>query len=335
MTKIVSDVAMCDNNNTCLICYKIYNDISSLQRHKRYKHKNYEEELKKLTENNKNNEEIILLKNKLEETKKEVDEIKQINEEYKNIIQTSKPKKSEKSKKLEMIKHVDNINNNTTNNTTNNTLNNTLNNVTINNNYIVDFGEEDLFKLTIDDKREILNSGKQIYPTLISKIYLNENIPQNNCICITNLRSDDMLIMENGAFISVNKKKTMEELLSNMSIFAKRTFEEIIKSKEEIEQEKNLNVSEQGQVINANKNQKQIKKNYKPEIMLSEGQKENIKEQIMFIYKYDTTGEDEDAEGVIKCTPINVKRYSQIKKDSEIKIYNFRNKINKKLIKNV
>jgi len=68
--------------------------------------------------------------------------------------------------------------------------------------------------------------------------------------------------------------------------------------------------------------------------MLSEGQKENIKEQIMFVFRYDTTGEDDDAQDVVKCTPINAKRYTQIKKDSEIKIYNYRNKINKKLIKN-
>jgi len=335
------------DNYICLICHKNFKFRQSLYNHKK-KHVNYEEELKKLTENSKNGEEISLLKNKLEETKKEVDEIKQINEEYKTIIQSSKTKKSEKSKKEinEIIKNTNTTNNNTTNNTTNNTLNNTLNNVTVNNNYIVDFGEEDLSKLTIDDKREILNSGSQIYPTLISKIYLNENIPQNNCICITNLRSDDMLIMENGAFVSVNKKKTMDELLSNMSIFAKRTFGEIIKSKEEIEQdmnnmnEKENNMNEKEQIVNVSENYglvkviNKIKKHKRPEIMLSEGQKENIKEQIMFVFRYDTTGEDEDAEGVIKCTPLNAKRYTQIKKDSEIKIYNFRNKINKKLIKN-
>jgi len=347
-----------NNGNECLICHKIYSNKSSFNKHKKNKHLDYDEELQKISIDNKNNEDIILLKNKLEITEKNIEELKQTNEEYKNIIQTSKFKKLKKS---EIIKNT-----NTTNN--NNTTNNTQNNVTVNNNnYIVNFGEEDLTKLTVDDKREILCSGKQIYPMLISKIYLNENIPENNCIRITNLRSDDMFIMEDGAFVSVNKKKTMEDLLSNMSIFAKRTFEEIIKSKEEIEQdmnhinetqmnnlsvsenyglvemnnkekENNLNISENYElvkVINTHGTQKQIKRRYKkPEIMLSEGQKESIKEQIMFIFRYDTTGEDEDAEDVIKCTPTNLKRYTQIKKDSEIKIYNFRNKINKNLIKN-
>jgi len=379
----------------CIICNKLFKYSQSLSRHKKT-HINYDEELQKITVGNKNDENILLLKNKLESTEKKLEQtekkIEQLNEEYKSIIES-------KSKKSKIIKNANTTNNNTTNNTQN-----TLNNVTVNNNYIVNFGEEDLTKLTIDDKREILCSGSQIYPTLISKIYLNEKIPQNNCIRITNLRSDDMFIMEDGVFVSVNKKKTMEDLLSNMSIFAKRTFEEIIKSKEEIEQDENntngtqtqreqieinnelvgisntnaseqlelikasanertqgnnLSVSEnyglvgvcntnetQGnnlnvsgnyglvKVIKSNKTQNKIKKYKKPEIMLSEGQKENIKEQIMFIYKYDITGEDEDAEGVIKCTPINVKRYTQIKKDSEIKIYNFRNKINKNLIKN-
>jgi len=340
--------------NECLICHKMYSNKSSFNKHKKIKHKNYEEDLQRIAVNTKNNEDIILLKNKLEQTE---NKIEQLNEEYKNISQTSKSKKSK------IIKNT-NTSNNTTNNINNNTTNNTQNNVIVNNNYIVNFGEEDLTKLTIDDKREILNSGSQIYPTLISKIYLNEKIPQNNCIRITNLRSDDMFIMEDGVFVAVNKKKTMEDLLSNMSIFAKRTFEEIIKSKEEIEQDRNnINEKEFVEVNNENYElvkvinthgmhehiinnmfmhigmnntngmQKQIKRKHKkPEIMLSEGQKESIKEQIMFIYRFDITGEDDDAEGVIKCTPINLKRYSQIKKDSEIKIYNFRNKIDKNII---
>ena len=275
LSNVVNMLTEVKNEYKCLICHKIYKERTAFYRHKKNKHINYEEELQKIEINNKNNEENMLLKNKLEQTEKEINEIKQINEEYKNIIQTSK---SKKSKNLEIIKQTNNTTNNTNNNTNNNITNNTLNNITVNN-YIVDYGEEDLTKLTIDDKREILNSGSQIYPTLISKIYLNENIPQNNCICITNLRSDDMLIMENGVFVSVNKKKTMDDLLSNMSIFAKQTFGEIIKSKEEIEQDKkNINEKEQianvnekpeiVEIIKTNEMQKQIKKHKKPNIIV-------------------------------------------------------------------
>jgi len=295
-----------NNSYECLICYKKYSDRSSFYKHKKNKHINYEEELKKIDTNKKNDENIILLKNQIEE-------LKQTNDEYKNIIQNHKSKKSEKTKKLEIIKNIDTLNNNTTNNNSNNTQNNTINNIT--NNYVVNFGEEDISKLTIDNKREIFNSGKQLFPTLISKIYLNEKIPENNCICITNLRSNDMLITENGELVVVNKKKTMEEILSNMSNYAKKMFEEINNPKEELV---TFNINQINDII------KRPKKN-KREISFTEEQQKRINNEIMFVYNYDPTGED-DAEDAIKLTPNNVKRYTEIRKDSEVKIYNYKNK---------
>ena len=290
-----------NNGYKCLICNKIFKHSQSLTKHKKNKHINYEEEIKKL---NKNSEDIILLKNqieltkhKLELTEKNIDELKQTNEEYKNIIQTSKSKKSIKKENDEIIKRTSDINNNTTNNTINNTQNN---NYTINNNYIVNFGEEDISKLTLENKKEILCSGKQLFPTLISKIYLNNETPEYNCICITNLRSNDMLIMDNGKFITVDKKKTEEEFVT-------------------------ININKINEIIKKSKKKKK-------EIALTEEQEKKIKEEIMFVYNYDPSGQD-DAEDAIKLTPTNIKRYTQIRKDSEMNIYNYKNKILDKLTK--
>jgi len=72
------DNMLTNNINTyeCLICHKLYKERTGLFKHKK-KHLNYEEEVKKINSNKKENEDINLLKQKLETTEQELKKTEQ------------------------------------------------------------------------------------------------------------------------------------------------------------------------------------------------------------------------------------------------------------------
>ena len=84
------------NGYKCLICNKIYKHAQSLFNHKK-KHLNYEEEVKKIDVNNKKDEDIILLQQKLETAEKKIETM----EMNQNIL-TAK-KKSSKNKTINNV----------------------------------------------------------------------------------------------------------------------------------------------------------------------------------------------------------------------------------------
>jgi hypothetical protein len=100
------------------------------------------------------------------------------------------------------------------NNTTNNNTANITNNQTINNKYmIVNFGKEDLDRLTLNDKREILNSSYGAILKCAMKINFNPYIPEQNNIFITNPKSDYAYKYDNGKFLAIKTNDLLDELI--------------------------------------------------------------------------------------------------------------------------
>jgi len=167
----------------CKYCNKSYKHIQS-----RWKH---EQKCKVKS----NNDEIMELKKELTNEIKEVRELKeQLKEKINNTQITS------------------NINN--SNNTTNT---NTLNNKgTINNNYIIAFGKEEINNiLTEKEKFRILNARYKSLEESIKAIHFNKDRPEYQNIVITNMRDNLVHIFDGNKFVSQAKHGTINQLIDN------------------------------------------------------------------------------------------------------------------------
>jgi hypothetical protein len=162
------------NDNICEYCNKQFTQKSALSRH--------------INNRCKQNKLIIKIK-KLENENKN---LKEENNILKNQIVVSKKKTSIKNQ----------INNNITQNIQ------TQNNITIN------FGDEDMSKLTEDEILTSLKSLSNCFNNFVKIVHLNERLPQYSNILINNMRSDYASIVEDGHFVSKNKYKIIENLIS-------------------------------------------------------------------------------------------------------------------------
>ena len=193
------------NKCTCMYCEKIFARIDSLQRHLNGTCKskvNYDEldKLKKdmkliiqnyqKIENNYQN-----LENENVNLKKEIDEIK--------IIQIG----GNKNNKL---------------NITNNINNNQINNGVIQNNTVniqlVQFGNEDISKLNLVDamKSYLKSTGGNIASSMLKYINLNEQYPENNNICMTDLSREIVKIHDGKKFVYKKFKNVKDEILTKI-----------------------------------------------------------------------------------------------------------------------
>jgi hypothetical protein len=102
-----------------------------------------------------------------------------------------------------------NTNYNTTN-TNNGQIYNNTNNINIK---MVNFGDEDIKKLTEDEIISILTSKSKVFINLIKAIHLNERLPEYNNLLINNLRSDYCSVIEDNKLVIKNKNKTLTELI--------------------------------------------------------------------------------------------------------------------------
>jgi hypothetical protein len=187
-----------DNNNcTCVYCNKIFTRMDNLQRHLngRCKSKESYDELDKLKEDMK-----IIIQNyqKMESEnvglKKEIDEIK--------VIQVG-----------------GNINNE------NNVLkgnNNQINKGLVQNNTVniqlTQFGKEDISKLNLMDamKSYLKSTGGNIVSNMLKYINLNEQYPENNNICMTDLSREIVKIHNGKKFIYKKFKNVKDEILTRV-----------------------------------------------------------------------------------------------------------------------
>jgi len=205
----------------CLICNKFLLTRSGLFKHKK-KHLNYEEEVKKINTNNKNEEEIILLKQKLEITEKKLETI-----EMNQICSTAK-KKSSKNKT---------INNGTINNVI---INGPINNGNVHNgpvnNVMVNFGNENLTKFSDNEIEHLLFNEEKPLLKLIEMKHFNTKFPEQQNIQLTNLRSNYMDVYENNIW---SKKLTAD---TSTQLFNKSATE-IISLKKNVTKENQEKIS--------------------------------------------------------------------------------------------
>lgn len=99
-------------------------------------------------------------------------------------------------------------NNNIQNNNTNNTTNNTQNNITTttNNNLTVNLnsaGKEDISKITYDEKKEIVNSGRYMFKNMMNAVL---KFPENQNTYILNKKE------KLGAFLNKNNEIEVDRL---------------------------------------------------------------------------------------------------------------------------
>lgn len=140
----VSNTKKCININTykCVICDKIYKHSQSLYNHKKQKHPNYDDDVKKvLCEKLQNNTDVKLLQQKLEQTENKLNLTEQ---KLENLAKVAKKK---------VTKNI----------TNNGTINNIIN--------IIGFGHEDPKKLTVAEGYSILSN----IPAIINAD-INQNI---------------------------------------------------------------------------------------------------------------------------------------------------------------
>ena len=192
----------------CHYCNKFFTRRDNLNRHmdERCKIKNKQihviENLKLKEENEKLKEENNELKKNFISIYKEIDDIKQNNQ----IATVSKAKTTNS--------HSHNTTN--TNSHSHNTNNGSINSNNINNiqnNFSVNFGSEDTSRLTDDEILRVLKSGDYILPAFVKTVHANERLPEFSNINITNKRSSDGLIVENGKFVSKKINKIVDDVI--------------------------------------------------------------------------------------------------------------------------
>jgi hypothetical protein len=182
----------CKKIYKCDGCGKFFSRNYTLIRHQKTICKNNKTEIKSIIPSD-----IEVLKTKFEQNENKILELEK--------IVTSKKKHSKK-------KHTKNIN--------------SKNNITINNKLIVNFGEEDIRKLTRQDKFKILRDPAESLCTTIKKIHANKHIPEYNNIYISNLKSNIIHIMHDGRFIAEDREKGMLQLLRSNVYILERILEE-------------------------------------------------------------------------------------------------------------
>ena len=174
-----------DNNIiNCNKCGIVFTRKDTLKRH-----------LDRFCKANKKDVIITEVENKIELLNQELKQITQENKELKKLVKIN-PK-------------CKNIITTNSNNIIQNQQNNT-NNINIK---MVNFGDEDIKKLTEDEILSILTSKSKVFINLIKAIHLNERLPEYNNLLINNLRSDYCSVIEDNKLVIKNKNKTLTELI--------------------------------------------------------------------------------------------------------------------------
>ena len=223
----------CNMKYTCDICDKSYKDKSGLWYHNRKYHFNL---ISQKSAKNQSNIQPTSVKNQpiiiqsVLNTKHSILECKYCNKSYKHIqsrwkheqkckVKSNNDEIMELKKKLKDIE--DKINNthqgSTITNSNNTNSNNTLNNKgTINNNYIIAFGKEEINNiLTEKEKIRILNARYKSLEESIKAIHFNDNRPEYQNIVITNMRDNLIHTFDGNKFVSQAKHGTINQLIDN------------------------------------------------------------------------------------------------------------------------
>jgi len=183
------------SNLTCTFCNKIFTRKDALLRHTnercKLKNQSFDKINEIIKENNKLKEENYELKNNFELIYKEIKEIKES-----TISQVSKSKK---------------INSNYSHNNNNNT-NNIQNNFIVNGS--VNFGDEDISKISDDSKLKALKSLSKAFINYVQVVNLNEDHPENQNVLINNIRSNTGSVIEDNKIIQKAQIAIIDDVIN-------------------------------------------------------------------------------------------------------------------------
>ena len=182
MGKIIESKTDDIKSYICNFCNKKYSRSDNFKRH----------QLQFCKEKQKHDDTLTEVENKIELLNQELKQITQENKELKKLVKIN-PK----------CKNIITTN-------SNNIIQNQQNNINIK---MVNFGDEDIKKLTEDEIISILTSKSKVFINLIKAIHLNERLPEYNNLLINNLRSDYCSVIEDNKLVIKNKNKTLTELI--------------------------------------------------------------------------------------------------------------------------
>jgi hypothetical protein len=146
-------------------------------------------------------------------------------------IEKIKKELEESKNKIEQLEkqNKNNITNNIANNiatNSNNTNNTNIQNNTINQNIIIDFGNEDISLLEFKEKMSII---KKCYDSIVECIRLthcNDRLPEQKNIKLSNLRSAFAQKMNDGKFEAISMDELLEDTIFNRADDVRNILEE-------------------------------------------------------------------------------------------------------------
>jgi hypothetical protein len=196
MDILVKEPVPNNNNCVCMYCDKIFTRIDNLQRHLngRCKSKENYNELEKLKDD------IKLVIDNYKNLQNNYSKVEnKNNESYGQLVQ-----KNELGQPHTFDTHI--INNNNNNQQINKGV--ILNTTNI---QIVQFGEEDIDKINLNDamKMYLKSTGGNIASNMLAYLNMNEQYPENNNICITD-NSREIVKMHNGKKFVYKKFKNVK-----------------------------------------------------------------------------------------------------------------------------
>ena len=225
--------------NKCIFCDKIFVKKYNLTRHIN-KYCTISRNLLN------NNNDLLEEKNKLLEAEK--------NKQRDNEIKMLRISMAKLLKKRSA--NINIINNKIINNN-----NKIINNKIINNNVVVNinsFGNEDLSHITNKDYKKFLSGFFPGFIKFIEKIHFDKDVPENQNICITNLKSKYMYIYDGDKWITAERNETIDNFIAKKYNMLADKLDELEENNEIDEQtlEKFSRFAKNYQDIEAQKNTK-------------------------------------------------------------------------------
>ena len=172
----------------------------------------------KIINGNESDSDKLMIKHLIEQNKQMNEKINELNTTLLKISKVSKGKiikKTNGNSDFNQHYNSQSYNNISNNNQSHNNI--ASNNTTIqnNNNLIMNFGNENLSKLTEAEILDVLRSYPNSFIKYVKAVNLNERIPENQTVLVKNAKSNIASIVEDNKLVVKTKNKIIEELIQN------------------------------------------------------------------------------------------------------------------------
>jgi hypothetical protein len=182
-----------ENSSKCDCCDKTFTREDNLKIHKETSCKGKKNE-------------ILVLKEKLEETS---NELKKLKEQLLNPSNSISNIASNNNTDQSTTVTTTSSHNNTSSNNTNS--HNTVNTQNI----VINFGQENINKLTGKEKSEILESSLYSIIKCAEKVHFNPRLPQQHNVYSTNIRSKHAYKYLDSKYVLTNQKELIDDIIEN------------------------------------------------------------------------------------------------------------------------